>query len=251
MKSDLLSSITPVALVTGGSKDIGAAVAIRLAEAGYDIAVTYHHDRDGAQETVRRVQELGRRANAIAADLVQEVDCERTIRETMQQFGRLDVLINNAGGSRKGDTWDGEPAVWHDVFMVNIISVLQLSKLAIRHFREQGNGTIVNVSSRFGLAGDPVRIAYAASKAALINITKSLAKELAPLGRCNCVAPGATAAGYWKQVADATDAEVEKIPLKTINTPDDVANTILFLATDQSRTMTGQTVVIDGGYLLR
>jgi 3-oxoacyl-[acyl-carrier protein] reductase len=236
-------------LITGSSKGIGKATALRFAKDGNNIVINYLTDKDGAEEIVLEIKKLGSKAVAIQADVTKEDEAKRLVDSSIQEFKTIDVLINNVGGYIDGDEWNGSTQVWKDTFDKNIVSTLNVSKFVIPIFQANQKGTIINLSSRYCNDGQVDAIAYAASKAAIVNITNTYAKLLAPFGTANSIAPGPVNTGYWLR---AEKSEIEEnlnmIPLKSFVEPIEVADLIHYLCSDSAKMITGQNIFIDGGY---
>ena len=186
-----------IILITGGSSGIGEAAALMFSQNGGDIAITYGNNKQGADKVVEKIKEMGQRAIAIHADLIDESKAENVVDEVMKEFGKIDVLINNAGRYIDGDEWNGTFDIWLRSLEQNLLSAMNMSKYVIEVFQRQKSGIIVSVSSRHGLDGQYDAIAYSAAKAGIINMTQSYAKLLSPFGRANSVSPSAVNAGYW------------------------------------------------------
>ena len=234
-----------VALVTGGGKRIGRAIAVALARAGADVVVNYHESRAGAQATVREMAVLGVRALAIRADVSRPRQVEAMFRTVEKRFGRLDLLVNNAGAFFRV-TWDQlTEKDWDRMLGINLKAPFFCAQAAARMMLRQGRGNIINISSLGGLQAWPGYMHYCASKAALISLTRSLAKALAPRVRVNSIAPGTIL--FPDEKRDATLRRIIRTtPLLTAGTARDIADMVLFLAT-QGEFITGQVMVVDGG----
>lgn len=241
------------AAVTGASRGIGRATALRLAEAGANVVVNYFQHQRDAERVVGECENFGVRAVAVRAD-VSKVDEARRIVETAQtEFGGLDVLVANAG------IWEGDAVenmseeIWDKVLDANLKGTWTVCRAATQLFRQQNAGNIVIVSSTAGQRGEAGYSNYAASKGGQISFTKALSNELAPTIRVNCVAPGWVDTGLNDSVfgdAEFVGRVVEAIPLKRVATADDVALSIVFLASDWSRHITGEVLNINGGAVL-
>ncbi len=234
-----------VILITGGSSGIGETTAVMFAQNGADVAITYKNNKDGALSVIEKIKALGSRAMAIQADLIDENQAKQVVDKTMAEFGRIDVLVNNAGGYIEGDEWNGSADIWIKSIQQNLISVMSVSKYAIEIFQKQKSGVIVNIASRHGLNGYYDAISYSAAKAGVINITQAYAKLLAPFGRANSISPSATNAGYW---ITAPKEEIEKKLLNRPNhklvEPETIAKKIIFLASDEVKDINGQNFPI-------
>jgi 3-oxoacyl-[acyl-carrier protein] reductase len=242
-----------VALVTGGSRGIGAAIAKRLAREGATVAVTYAAGKGKADEVVRAIETEGGRASAILADSADAQAVKRAVAETAKTFGRLDILVNNAGIWEEDLAGRGDLAVWDRTYAVNLRGSFLVTDAAVRHLAERG-GAIVLVSSTAGQRGEAGHSAYAASKGALISYAKSLAVELGPRGiRVNCIAPGwvdtdMTVSALGEPAA--RQAIEGTIPLGRVASPEDIAGPILFLVSELARHVQGEVLNVNGGSVL-
>jgi NAD(P)-dependent dehydrogenase (short-subunit alcohol dehydrogenase family) len=234
-----------LALVTGGGKRIGKAIALTLARAGAGVIVNYHQSRDGALATVGEIAALGVGAVALRADVSRPRQVAAMFRAIEKRFGRLDLLVNNAGVFFPR-TWDaiGEKD-WDRVLGANLKGPFFCAQAAARMMMRQGRGNIINISSLGGLQAWPGYMHYCASKAALISLTRSLAKALAPAIRVNSVAPG-TIRFPEEESSAAVRKMIRAIPVREAGGAEDIAQMVLFLAT-HSQFITGQVFSVDGG----
>ena len=241
-----------VAIVTGGSKGIGAEIAFRLAEAGAEVAVNYASDRDGAGRVVERIEASGGRAIAIAADVSSEDEVKDLVAQTVSAFGRLDIVVNNAAYFSFGPIEGISVEDYRRHFDVNVLGALLLIREASPHLVE--GGSIINIGSAGVLNPNPNAVLYAGSKAALERITRFLAKELGPRQiRVNMVLPGATDTEGNRRIGtldneDAVNALIEHTALRRFGHPADVAPAVVFLASDEASWITGTMLEASGGF---
>jgi 3-oxoacyl-[acyl-carrier protein] reductase len=238
-----------VALVTGASRGIGRAIALRLAEAGADVIVNYSGSESAAAETVAKVKELGRNAVMIRANVGNSEEVENMFKTALDQFGRIDILVNNAGITRDNLIMRMKEEEWDDVLTVNLKGVFNCIKAATRPMMKQRSGRIINITSVVGVLGNPGQANYVAAKAGVIGLTKTTARELASRNiTVNAVAPGFIdtdmTAGLPEEVKAAMLAQ---IPLARLGQADEIAKVVVFLASDAASYMTGQTLHVDGG----
>ena len=239
------------AVITGASRGIGKACALLFAENGYDLLLCYQSREKEAKAVAKEAAAFGVRALTFQMNMESISDCRRTVAKALMEFGGIDVLVCNAGISLPVLFTQTTEEEYDRVFSVNTKGVFFLSQAAAREMIAAGGGAIVTVSSMWGVAGASGEVAYSASKAAVIGMTKALAKELAPSGiRVNCVAPGVTDtdmnACYDE---DAMEVLAEKNPLGRIADPREIAEAIFFLASDKASFITGQTLTADGGFI--
>lgn len=242
-----------VVLITGSSSGIGAATAKKFASLGAKVIVNYFSSEEKAKQVEKEIKENGGEVFVIQADVSKEEDAKRLTEETIKHFGGLDILVNNAGRFSHQDDWNGPNSAWIESINTNLFSALNCSKFACEYFLQNKKGIIVNIASRFGIVGDPEAITYGAAKAGVINITKAYAKILAPFGRANCISPGPVKTGYWvtNEAKEYIDETLKTIPLGDFSELEDIVNGIRFLASDNSRMITGENISIDGGFTLK
>jgi len=240
------------ALVTGGSRGIGRACALMLADRGASVAVNFRSSADAAQEVVDSVTSAGQRAIAVQANVGDEAQVASMIDKVERELGPVELLINNAGVFHFVSHEDSDLAVWNETLAVNLTGTFLVTWAVKQKMIERGFGRIVNMSSISALRARPNSIAYAASKAGVTGFTKSTAEALAGHNiRVNAIAPGLIATEILDGVEQATlDGIVDSTPLGRIGTPEDVADLARFLLSEESRFMTGQTLVVSGGRVM-
>jgi len=250
----MINLTNQVALITGGSRGIGAAAAFKLAEAGADVAIMYASDKKSAASSVKRMESLGVRAFAFRGDVQTYGDCARMVRKVQKTFGRVDILVNNAGIWERGDILTMSLSDWDRTLRINLNSVFNMTRLVAPIMKKQKYGRIINISSTAGIRGEAYHSHYAASKGGTIAFTKSVAVELIRHGiNVNCVAPG------WVQTEMTAhvfrnrkmNAEIiDQIPRHIVPTPDDIAGPILFLASNLANHLVGAVLNVNGGSVL-
>ena len=233
-------------LVTGAGRGIGRAVAVAFAKEGANVVVNYAGREDAAKETVALCEEAGAKAICVKADVSKEEDCKKLMDATHEAFGEVAVLVNNAGITRDKLLIGLTEEDFMSVLEVNLKGTYLCTKLAVKDMMKKRSGRIINLSSVVGLHGNAGQVNYAASKAGVIGMTKSAAKELASRGiTVNAVAPGPTQTGWIDE--DLEKAVLPLIPMGSLISPEDIAETILFLASKQARMITGQVIKTSGG----
>lgn len=239
-----------VAIVTGGGRDIGAAIAVKLASEGAAVMINYFASSKGAEDTVAQIEATGGKAFALQGDLNNQDDVDALVTKTVEAFGGVHILVNNAGGliGRKKIT-EMELSHWEAVMTLNLTSTFMMTKACLAHMTE---GAIVNIASQAGRdGGGPGAVAYATSKGAVMTMTRGLAKELGPDIRVNALCPGMIDTDFHNiHTPDAGRRNYEAAaPLKRQGNVDDTANLVLFLASDDSAFVTGANIDINGGML--
>ena len=237
------------ALVTGATRGIGRAIALKFAAEGANIAFTYRSQHEAAQSLVAEVEALGVSVKGYPSDAASFEGAHAVVEDVKATFGRIDVLVNNAGITRDGLMMRMDEAAWDAVIDTNLKSAFNFIHACTPVMARQRGGSIINMSSVVGIAGNAGQCNYAASKAGLIGLTKSFAKEMGPRGiRANSIAPGFIATDMTDALPEAMRADLEKqIPLRRGGTPEDVAGVALFLASDMSAYVTGQVISCCGG----
>jgi 3-oxoacyl-[acyl-carrier protein] reductase len=250
----MITLVGKVALISGGSRGIGAAAARLFSAAGADVAITYASDTTSAHRIVREIENSGGHGVAVRADLGSLADARKVVSRVRDEYGRIDILINNAGIWTHGKIGEMDPRTWQKTIDVNLTGTFALCNLVVPIMRKHGGGRIINISSTAGQRGEAEHSHYAASKGGVIAFTKSLAAEL---GRyhinVNCIAPG------WV-VTDMSASElrnkknmkkvIDEIPLGYIPGPEEIAGPILFLASDLAKNITGEVLNVNGGSVL-
>lgn len=240
------------ALVTGGYRGIGKAIALKLASMGANVVINDIGEPETAIDTVNEIRDLGVESEAIQANVAVEEEVNGMIAKVIEKYGKIDILINNAGITRDGLLMKMKESDWQSVLDVNLKGVFLCTKAVVRPMMLQKSGSIVNITSVVGITGNAGQSNYSASKAGVIGFTKSIAKEIGSKGvRVNAVAPGF----INTKMTEALPEEVKKaymanIPLKKYGEPEDIAEVVAFLCEDRSRYMTGQVLKVDGGMAL-
>lgn len=239
------------ALITGASRGIGKAIALRFAAEGANIAITNIADDEDFRSAVKEIEGLGVTARGYVSNAASFTDSQRVIDEIVKDFSRIDILVNNAGITKDTLLMRMTEDQWDAVIAVNLKSVFNLTKAALQTMLRQKTGSIINMSSVVGVSGNAGQSNYSASKAGIIGFTKSVAKEVGSRNiRCNAIAPGFIITEMTAKLPEDVKREwADKIPLKRGGTPEDVANTALFLASDLSSYVSGQTIHVCGGML--
>jgi 3-oxoacyl-[acyl-carrier protein] reductase len=240
------------ALVTGGSRGIGRAIALRLAEQGADVAFTYKGNAVAAAETVAAVEAFGRRALAIQADCSQSEAAEPAVKAVLEAFGKVDILVNNAGVTRDDLIMRMSPEAWREVLETNLFGAFWMIKAVTRPMLKARGGRIINITSVSGQAGQTGQANYSSAKAGLIGLTKASARELASRSiTVNAVAPGFVLTELTQDLPEALKDEiVARTPLGRFGETGEVANAVAFLASDEAAYITGQVLAVDGGLVM-
>ena len=237
-----------IALVTGGSRGIGRGCALELARAGYDIAINFAGNEEAANKTVEDIKALGVDAEAFKFDVSDKDAADNGVAKVLERFGRIDVLVNNAGITRDGLFMRMSADNWNAVINTNLSSAFNVSQPVVKVMMKQRSGAIVNMASVVGVSGNAGQANYSAAKAGLIGLTKTLAKELGSRGiRVNAVAPGFINTDMTKDLD--TSKFLDYIPLKRLGEVEDIAKAVKFLAVDTDY-VTGQVLEVDGGLII-
>ncbi|MES3705837.1 3-oxoacyl-[acyl-carrier-protein] reductase [Staphylococcus ureilyticus] len=244
--------MTKNALVTGASRGIGRSIAIQLAEEGYNVAVNYAGNREKAEAVVEEVKAKGVESLAIQANVANGDEVKAMIKEVVNQFGTVDVLVNNAGITRDNLLMRMKESEWDDVIDTNLKGVFNCIQKVTPQMLRQKSGSIINLSSVVGAVGNPGQANYVATKAGVIGLTKSAAKELASRNiKVNAVAPGFIVSDMTDALSDdLKDQMLQQIPLARFGEDTDIANTVAFLASDKAKYITGQTIHVNGGMFM-
>lgn len=238
-----------VALVTGASRGIGAAVSKVLASCGAAVAVNYASSKEKAEMVVEDIRGLGGSAVAIGADITTPESAKHLVDSTVSELGGIHIVVNNAGITRDGLIARMSDSDWNEVIATNLTGTFNVTRAAVRYLMKQRVGSIVNITSVVGIMGNPGQVNYSAAKAGIIGLTKSTARELAGRNvRANAVAPGFIETDMTVSLSDdVREQAIGNIALRTFGSGEDVAYAVAFLASDQARYITGQVLAVDGG----
>lgn len=239
------------AIVTGGSQGIGAAIALDLATEGANVCLTYRKHADEGEQYAQQIRDMGRQALAVKCDISSFDEAEAVVKQALEAFGRIDILINNAGMNWDGVCWKMSEDQWDRVLSVNLKGYFNFTRHVAPLFKAQKYGKIINITSINGLRGKFGQTNYSASKAGIIGYTKAVAKELGAFGvNVNAAAPGLIETAMLKE-SEARDKIIEmamgEIVMKRVGQPQDLANLVSFLSSDKARHITGEVIKVDGG----
>lgn len=240
------------AVVTGGSRGIGRAIALRLAEQGADVCISYKGNAAAAAEAVAEMTALGRTAFAVQGDVAQMDAAKALVGAAIEQLGRIDILVNNAGITRDDLIMRMKPEDWNDVIDTNLSGTFWTIKAATRPMMKARSGRIINITSVSGQAGQMGQANYSSAKAGLIGLTKATARELASRGiTCNAVAPGFVVTELTRDLdPKLLEGIKDATPLARFGTPQEIAHAVAFLASDEAAYITGQVLAVDGGLVM-
>lgn len=244
--------MSKLALITGGTRGIGKQIALTFAKEGYDIAINYRTENDELKNTKKEIEANNVKCFAVQGDVSNFEDCQNFVKQIIEEFGRIDVLVNNAGITKDTLLMRMKEEDFKQVIDTNLVGTFNVTKNVIAHMMKARSGRIINISSVVGISGNAGQTNYAASKAGIIGFTKSLAKEVASRNiTVNAVAPGFIETQMTAVLKKDIKEEIAKtIPLKRMGTPQDVANVVKFLASSDSSYITGQVIHVDGGMLM-
>lgn len=244
--------MSKVAFITGATRGIGRAIALELANEGYNIALNYRTENEALETLKKEISELGVECYLVQGDVSKAEDSERMTKEIIEHFEQIDVLVNNAGITKDKLIQRMKEEEFTDVINVNLVGTFNITKNVIKYMTKKRYGKIINISSVVGISGNAGQSNYAASKAGIIGFTKSIAKELASRNiTANAVAPGFIQTDMTNVLKDEVKEAIEgTIPLKRLGTAEDVAKVVKFLASDDSNYITGQVINVDGGMLM-
>lgn len=241
-----------VAIITGGSRGIGKEIAKKFAKENYNLVINYVSEKTNTEELKKEFEAFGAEVLFIKTNVTSYEECEKMAKDAINQFGKIDVLVNNAGVTKDSLLLRMKEEDFDTVINVNLKGTFNVTKACIPYMMKKKSGKIVNISSVVGISGNSGQANYAASKAGIIGFTKSVAKELASRNiLANCVAPGYIATDMTNGLSDAVKESINnQIPLKRVGMPEEVAKAVYFLASEENSYITGQVLNVDGGMLI-
>ncbi len=249
----MISLTGQAVVITGGSRGIGRAAAILMAKAGANIVFDYHKSETAAKEVIKQIESFGRQAVAVRGNHADDSHCRELMETAVTHFGKIDVLVNNAGIWTYAPIDEMKEEVWRETIEINLSGLVYCTRYAVQQMKKQGKGRIINISSTAGQRGEAFHSHYAATKGAVISLTKSWAAELAPTILVNCVAPGWVdtdmSAGSLANPEEYKQI-VQVIPMRRVATAGEIAGPILFLASDFANFITGEILNVNGGAVL-
>jgi len=248
----MIDLTSKAAVVTGGSRGIGKAIALRLAQQGADICFSYATNADAAAATVKEIEALGRKALAVQANVTEQEAAEALIKAALDTFGKVDILVNNAGITRDDLIMRMKPEDWRDVLETNLFGAFWTLKAVTRPMLRAKSGRIINITSVSGQAGQMGQANYSSAKAGLIGLTKAAARELGSRGiTVNAVAPGFVLTELTQDLApELQQMAIDRTPLGRFGTTEEMAYAVAFLASDEAAYITGQVLAVDGGLVM-
>lgn len=240
-----------VAVVTGSARGIGRAICLKLAQLGADVVVNAVSSEEMALGLVKEIKGMGRKAIFVKANIANVAEARKLMDETVEKFGKIDILVNNAGITRDNLILRMKEEEWDAVLNVNLKGTFNCVQAATKYMIKQRQGAIVNIASIVGIAGNAGQANYSASKAGIIGLTKTIARELASRGiRANAVAPGFIETDMTRRLSEEVrERLIKQIPLTRLGSPEDVANLVAFLASEESSYITGEVIKVDGGMI--
>lgn len=240
------------AVITGASRGIGRAIAIKLAKLGVNIVVNYRNSYEAVQEVVKEIQDLGATALAVQCDISSYSDVENMMKKSVEEFGTIDILVNNAGITKDGLLMRMKEEDFDSVIDINLKGAFNCTRHVSAIMLKQRSGRIINISSVSGLTGNAGQVNYSSAKAGILGMTKAVARELASRNvTCNAVAPGYIQTDMTDGLSEKVkDTIMSTIPLKRLGMPEDVANAVAFLASEEASYITGQVINVDGGMVM-
>ncbi len=247
-----MSEIKKTAIITGGSRGIGAETAKKLADCGYNVVINYNASESAAKTLLKDIRAKGNSAIALKCDVSSSSEVKKLFSDAFSEFGSIDILVNNAGIAKQQLITDVTDSDYDKIMGINLGGVFKCCREAVPYMLKSHSGSIINISSIWGISGASCEAVYSASKAGVIGLTKALAKELGPSGiRVNCVAPGVIETDMNSQLSGETLNELkEETPLLRLGKPIDVANAVAFFASEASEFITGQVLSVDGGFIV-